>query len=441
MLGDPTTPLTSIAVWNDLDGGPTASGELINERTVMALSTVYTCVTKLAEAVASCSCHIVRQTGNSTEEAKDNYLYDLLANNPNPEMSAFTFWQTVVGNSALAGNGYAEIERLPDGSVNNIWPHNPTKTKPIRTKDGKLAFQTSDGMKDGQYRIIKSEDMLHFPLFGMDGILGVGPVTAARESFALAKAAEKYGARWFGNGAHPDSLLIAKVAEGEEVPSPKEQKEICETFQENYGGSNSGKQAILFGNWTIEKTGLSPEDSQFLGTRNYQRADIAAMFHMDPHQVGDTSKMTAGNYVQSQLSFVTDALRPIINRIEQEVNRKLLRSKGLAPSNLAFLFDLTDRLRGDAQSTAQAIASFRQWGCMTVNEIRVKFLGLPNIGPQGDIFLQPVNMMDADLGETTEPTLVQSVDSPEPDEDAEDDDNPSNPPPPKKKPAPKKGKK
>ena len=423
LFDSPSTPLTAVAVWNEMDGGPTAAGEMVSERTAMAVSTVYTAVTVICEAVASLPCRLMRSLDKGQEEAKDHYLYDLLAYSPNPEMTAFTFWQTMVGCSALTGNGYAEIKRLADGSVDSIWPLHPLKTEPIRQQDGTLAFRTSEGMTQGNYRIIRSQDVLHFPLFGFDGVKGIGPVAAAREAFALAKAAEKFGARWFGNGAHADSILIGKT-DGGEVPSPTEQREFRETWHTQYGGVNANKQAILFGNWDIKTVGLSPEDSQFLGTRNYQRADIAAMFHLQPHQVGDTTKLSNANYVQAQLTFVTDCLRPIIIRIEQEIKRKLLTSKGLAKTGLFLAFDLSDRLRGDFQSQVQAYSSARQWGYLSVNEIR-EDMGLNPIGPEGDVYLQPVNMMDADLDKTTQPTLVQPV--------GEDPQQQDEPQPPKKK--------
>lgn len=102
MMDDPTTPLTAVAVWNELEGGPTASGELVSERTAMAISTVYTCVTVLSEAVASLPCKLMRSLDKGREEATDHYLYDLLAFNPNPEMTGFVFWQTMVGCAAPA---------------------------------------------------------------------------------------------------------------------------------------------------------------------------------------------------------------------------------------------------------------------------------------------------------------------------------------------------
>lgn len=421
-FGDPTTPLTAVAVWNELGGGPTASGEIVTERTAMSISTVYTCVTVLSEAVASLRCKLMRLLNKGRREAIDHPLHDLIAYSPNPEMSAFTFWSTTVGCSALTGNGYAQIVRDKDGTTSAIWPLHPMKTEPVRVRDGSLAFRTSDGMKNGASRIIAAQDVLHFPLFALDGIKGVGPVSAARETYALAKAAEKFGARWFGNGAHAPSILINKGPK----PDLKQQQGFREDWHAAYGGSNANKQAILFGDWDVKTVGLSPEDSQFLATRNFQRADIAAMFHLNPHQVGDTSRLSNANHTQAQLSFVTDTLRPIIVRIEQEIKRKLLAKS----PDLFVTFDLTERLRGDMQTTMQSYAVGRQWGFLTANEIR-EDLGMNPLGPEGDVLWSPVNMQNSDLMMTTQSIQDAPLDD-KPPVPAQDD--PQNP-------KPKKGKK
>lgn len=383
---DPMTPMTAVAVWNELDGGPTTSGEVISERTAMAISTVYTCVTTLSEAIASLPCRLMRKLDKGNEEATDHAFYSLLAYAPNDEMSSFTFWSTMVGSAALCGNGYALITRDPDGTPNGFWPLHPLKTSPVRQKDGTLAFRTTDGQPEGSYRILAAKDVLHFPLFALDGIKGIGPVTAARESFALAKAAEKYGARWFGNGAHAPSVFVYKGAK----PDPKVQAELKESWQSAYGGANANRQAFLFGDWDVKTIGLSPEDSQFLATRNFQRADIAAMFHLQPHQVGDTSRLSNSNHTQAQLSFVTDCLRPILCRVEAELKRKLLGIK----SNLFVEFDLSERLRGDFTAMMTGINIGRQSGVLTANEGR-DLLGLNRVGPEGDVLTYQVNTANA----------------------------------------------
>lgn len=441
MFGDPTTPMTARAVWEEFDaGGPTAAGEMVTDRTAMQVSTVYTCVTILSEAVASLPCALTRTTAQGDQKATDHYLWPLLAYAPNEEMTAFTFWSTMVGCSALRGNGYAQITRDPDGTPNGFWPLHPNKTKPVRLKNGRLAYSTTDGMQAGAYRIIRSADMLHFPLFALDGINGISPVQAARESVALALAAEKHGARFFGNGARASVVFINKNSK----PDPKAQQELKESWQQAYGGANVHKQPFFFGDWDVKTIGISPEDSQFLATRNFQRADIAAMFHLNPHQVGDTSRMSSGNHVQAQLTFVTETLRPILTRIETELYRKLL-APSFATRNLSVVFDLTTRLRGDMQTQMQAYALGRQWGFLSVNEVRQN-MGLNPIGPEGDTYLYPVNMANAeqllkdqDFMPNTELPVKELGAGGEPEGQTElnpvsEPENPQNPPKKKKKP-------
>lgn len=388
-FGNRTIPLTALAAWEGIGGGPTSSGELVNERTALAISTVFTCITILSEGIASLPCKLMKRMNKGRSEAVDNPLYDLLAYSPNIEQTAFTFWSTIVGSSALTGNAYAQIIRDDKGFVESIWPLHPLKTEPIRTPDGTLAFKTSDGMAEGKFRLISAAEVLHFPLFSLDGIKGIGPITAARESFATARAMEKYGARFFANGAQPPSLLIRNGT----PPEPKVQADIREAWKAAHSGENQHSQGFLYGDWKVESIGLNPEDTQFIASRNYTRADIAAMFKIPPQMVGSLERMSNSNGTSMQLAFVTDTLRPIIIRIEQELKRKLLNNR--AGSKLFVTFDVTERTRGDFETQTKTLALGRQWGLMTANECRID-LGLNPVGPEGDILIVPVNMANAD---------------------------------------------
>jgi HK97 family phage portal protein len=310
-------------------------------------------------------------------------------------MTAFTFWSSIVGASALCGNSYAQIIRDLSGTPESIWPLNPLKTEPVRNATGQLAFKTTDGMTDGAYRIIPAADVLHFPLFSLDGIKGISPVSAARESFAMAKAMERYGARWFANGATPPSLLINKSTG---KPDAKAQKEFVEAWQAAHSGTNQHKQGILWGDWDVKTIGLSPEDSQFLVARNFQRSDIAAMFKLPPHMVGSLEKLSNSNYSGQQLGFVTDTLRPILVRIESELKRKLLKS-----SRFFVEFDTSERQRGDFQAMAQSIALARQWGVLDADECRA-MLGYAPRGGAATALITQVNMTNLEsLAKATPP--------------------------------------
>ena len=385
---NPSTPLTAIAKWLN-SGSQTVSGESINETVALQITTVRTCITVLAESVASLPCVLYERTDKGRVEAEAHPLHYILGTEPNDEMSAFTFWETMVGANALTGNSYAEIKWTPSNQVGEIYPLNPLITEPFRGSDGKIAYRTRQGMKDGEWRIIKGEDVLHFRLFSLDGLKGLSPITLMRQSLGLTRAAEKFGAKFFGNGSKPGGVLTGP--QGLEDWQLKDAKESWEAAQ---GGSNQGRTAVLAGEWKYMQIGLSPEDSQFLATRTFQRADLAAAFRVPAHMAGDTSKISNSSYEQMNLSFLNDTLRPILTRIEFELNRKLLPQSGRKANKYFVRFDLTERLRADHETTMTGVALARQWSLMGVDEGRIA-LGMNPIGDNSR--LAPINMMNADL--------------------------------------------
>jgi HK97 family phage portal protein len=391
-LEDPSIPLGSPAVWSWLSGGePTASGEMVNEVTALQTISVYACVRVLAESIASLPCKLLERLKSGRSEAVDEDLYYLLTVQPNSEMSAFTFWETLIGCLALTGNCYADIIRDRAGRPAELFPLNPLKTTAFRTTRNVLAYKTTDGMANGAERVIASPDVLHMPLFSFDGLKGFNPIHMARQSVGLTRAAEKFGARFFGNGSRPGGVLTLKEARSLDV---KQMTQVRDQWSNVQGGVNQGRTAVLPGDWNYQQIGLSPEDSQFLLTRKFQREDIAALFRVPPHMIGDTSRLSNSNHEQQSLQFVTDTLRPYICRAEQEVTRKLLPTRGRTAGKFFIEFDIRERLRGDFQTTMNGLALGRQWGFLTAN-MALEEIGQNPVGKEGDVLLYPLNMGNA----------------------------------------------
>lgn len=385
---NPSTPLSAIAKWLS-SGNQTVSGESINETIALQITTVMTCVKVLAESVASLPCVLYERTPKGRVEAVDNPLHYILGTEPNDEMSAFTFWESMVGANALTGNSYAEIKWTGSNQVGELYPLNPLMTEPYRLPSGDIAFRTRQGSDSNNWRSIKAEDCLHFRLFSLDGLKGLSPVESARQALGLSRAAEKFGAKFFGNGSKPGGLLTG--------PDETDETQLADArvaWEAAQGGSNQGRVAVLNGGWSYTKIGMSPDEAQFLQTRAYQRADIAALFRVPSHMAGDNSKISNSSYEQMTLSFVSDTLRPILMRIESELNRKLMHQVGRKANKFFAKFDLSERMRSDHATTMAGIAAGRQWGIMTADEGRLA-LGMNPIGD--NTRLVPVNMMNAEL--------------------------------------------
>jgi HK97 family phage portal protein len=417
ILDNPAISLASPAIWQWINqGNPSASGELINEVSALQITTVYACVRVISESIASLPLKLYEKLPKGRQEAADQSLYNLLAFEPNPEMTAFTFFETLTGCLALTGNCYAQIVRNGAKQITALYPLHPLQTTPVRLPDGKLAYTTSDGEQPGNQRILGSDAVLHIPLFGWDGLKGLSPIHQAREGLGLARAAEKFGARFFGNGAKPSGLLWP---DGE--VDEQQAQGVKESWQASNGGVNQNNIAVIPGKWHYQQVGISPEDSQFLATRKFQREDICGMFRVPPSMVGDVTKLSNNNHEQQSLSFVTDTLRPYLCRFEQEIVRKLMPDTGRNSGKYFVQFDVSERLRGDFKTSMEGYAAGRQWGWFSANDVLTD-LGENPIGEIGDIYMFPVNMGNAkNLLNPPPPPVVVPAEQPQQEQEPSSD--------------------
>lgn len=372
-------------------GGSTA-GKYVNERSAMQMTAVYSCVRILAEAVAGLPLHLYRYTKDGgKEKAIDHPLYLLLHDEPNPEMSSFVFRETLMTHLLLWGNAYAQIIRNGKNEVIALYPLMPNKMSVDRDENGQLyyTYQRSTDeahTMDGSSVILKAQDVLHIPGLGFDGLVGYSPIAMAKNAIGMAIACEEFGAKFFANGAAPSGVL-------EHPGTIKDPGRVREAWQSQFGGSsNSGKVAVLEEGMKYTPISISPEQAQFLETRKFQINEIARIFRVPPHMVGDLEKSSFSNIEQQSLEFVKYTLDPWVIRWEQSLMRALLTQD---EKKLYFAkFNLDGLLRGDYQSRMNGYAIGRQNGWMSANDIR-ELENLDRIPTEegGDLYLINGNML------------------------------------------------
>ncbi|MBN9616257.1 MAG: phage portal protein [Acidobacteriales bacterium 59-55] len=395
------------AIWSFLDGGNrfNESDEVVNDATALSIATVYTCCRVLSDGISSLPCKVYKQTATGKMEDIDAPLSHLLQIEANPETSAYSFFETLTTHLMLRGNAYAEIQRSTAGDPVALWNLDPRKTEPVRLGlNGDLAYKTWDGMGPGQTRVIAAKDMLHVVLFSWDGIQGVSPVAMLRQTMGLAIGQQKFSARMLRNNAVPAIALTT-----DSKVKPEDKTKMRADWEDQQLGGNQGRIAILDGGLTVERLGLSAEDSELLSSRSFSRSEIAAAFRVPASMVGDLTRLSNSNHEQQSLSFVQDSLTPILKRIEIEFRRKLLPPAPNGKPNTSFiLFDLRERLRGDFASTMAGYATGKQWGFYSTNDVR-RELGENPIGPVGDVYWTPVNMQNSELLLDTESVQDQPI--------------------------------
>lgn len=379
--------------------GSTDSGKVVNERSAMQLTAVYACVRILAEAVAQMPLHFYRYTSTGgKEKALDHPLYELLHDEPNPEMSAFSFRETLMTHLLLWGNAYAQILRDGRGEVIGLYPLMPDRMTVDRDSHGNLYYEytkaesDANTMKKGTSIVLMPEDVFHIPGLGYDGLVGYSPIAMAKQSIGMGLACDEYGASFFKNGAQPGGVL-------EHPGVVKDPKRIRDSWNAIYNGAgNAHKIAVIEEGMHYTPITINPEQAQFLQTRKFQVDEIARIFRVPPHMVGDLEKSSFSNIEQQSLEFVKYTLSPWISRWEQAIHRQLLRPE--EKRDYFAKFNVEGLLRGDYQSRMNGYAVARQNGWMSANDIRtLEDLDLIPEEAGGDLYLINGNMTKlADAG-------------------------------------------
>ena len=422
-LENPSTPLSYPAEWllDIFNGGRTDSGIRVSEMTALQVGTVYAAVNIISDGVSSLPLHVYQRAkiaGRASKNvAYDSPLYKLINQEPNPEMTSAVWLKVFMIHCLLWGNGYSEIQRNQSAQIIGVWPRNPARTRPIRIlkplmlegdllPPGTLLYETSDQLMDsssyvvdqnpemlnvGTKRLVLAENMLHVPGLSLDGRLGQSTVWLARQAFGLALATEKYGAKFFGNGARPAGILT--------LPSKLEDKAIDtlrRSWAEAHGGENQFKVAVLEQGVKYEKIAATPEEGQMLETRKYEREEICAIFGVPAHMVCAQEKGGKSNVEQSSIEFVLYCLHPWLNRFEQEMGRKLFSDMGRSAGKYFAKFDTRKLMYPDAAARSTFYSQGKQWGFLNTNMI----LELEDMNPVedpkvGETFWQPINMQDA----------------------------------------------
>ena len=371
--------------------GGTTSGKAVTERYAMQMTAVYSCVRFLSEAIDGLPVHLYRYDGSGgKEKATTHPLYFLLHDEPNPEMTSFVFRETLMTHLLLWGNAYAQIIRNGKGEVVALYPLMPNRMTVDRDADGHLyyEYQTSQDeahTMDGSRVRLLPYDVLHIPGLGFDGLMGYSPIAMAKNAIGMAIACEEYGAKFFANGATPGGIL-------EHPGVVKDPERVRESWNSAFGGSaNANKVAVLEEGMKYTPISISPEQAQFLETRKFQINEIARIFRIPPHMIGDLEKSSFSNIEQQSLEFVKYTLDPWVCRWEQSMQRALLSMD--EKKEYFFKFNVDGLLRGDYQSRMNGYATGRQNGWMSANDIR-ELENLDRIPEEegGDLYLINGNM-------------------------------------------------
>ena len=347
--------------------GRSNAGKRVTDKTALQHIVVYACVRVLSEAVAQLPLHVYRYTDNGKERVPQHPLYFLLHDQPNPEMTSFVFRETLMSHLLIYGNAYAQIIRNGRGEVVGLYPLSPDKIRVDRDDKNRLIYiysrydEANPNVKEQGEIILKSENVFHIPGLGFDGLVGYSPIAMAKNALGISLACEEYGASFFANGASPSGIL-------EHPGVIKDPEKIRNAWQYAYGSGNSHKVAVLEEGMKYQPIAIPNNEAQFLETRKFQIEEIARLYRVPLHMIGDLEHATFSNVEHLSLDFVKYSLDPWLVRWEQNMQKDLLSDS--EKGQYFIKFNVEGLLRGDYASRMQGYATARQNGWLSANDIR-----------------------------------------------------------------------
>jgi HK97 family phage portal protein len=325
----------------------------------LTLTAVWCAIRLLAESVSSLpiSVYTKQANGDKLEDTKSP-IYNLVKFKPNYYQNKITFFEFIMLSICTEGNSYVQIVRNNSGTPVQLICLDPSNVTVV-VNNNEVFYQIDGGVLD-------SSDILHFKTITDDGVTGLSPIDQCAKALNWGVSLEEFGSTFFSNGAKPSSIL-----QTDRALSDTALQRLKTSFNNNYGKlKNSNSTIVLEEGLTFKPISISPEQAQFLSSRQFSIEEVARIFNVPPHMLKDLSKSSFNNIEMQSQEFVTYTLMPYITRIEQEMNLKLFRTNELGKTFVEF--NVNGLLRGDVKSRTEAYKTAITNGYMSINEVRQK---------------------------------------------------------------------
>lgn len=368
----------------------------VDQEKAMKYSAVSSCIRVRGETFASVPVILYKKIEDGREPVTDATIYDVLHYQPNDEMAPFGFKETMMANFDIGGNTVCERQVNKKGELVGLYPYNNIKIDRDPTTKKLIYVINENG---AEKKTLRRDQVLHVPNLSFDGVFGLSPISYAAQSIALGLSYEKFGVDFYKNAANPGGAL--------EMPnelSDKSFDRLKKDLKKNHQGLvNTGAPLILEGGSKWHQITINPIDAQLIESKYFSIEDICRIYRVPQHLVNKLDRSTFNNIEHLSLEFVMYTMLPIFKRFEDNINMQLLTPEQ-RKNGLYIEFKIDGLLRGDAKSRAEAYAIGRQWGWLSVNDIR-KLENMPPV-ENGDIYLQPSNMFEA--GKTQDQAMVNN---------------------------------
>ncbi|MFL6314794.1 MAG: phage portal protein [Terriglobales bacterium] len=372
--------------WSSHGGHDTAAGIRVSPESALRANAVYSCVNIRKETLATLPCIVYKRLPNGDKErAPQHPNYRLLHDQPNSRQTSFEWFEMMQAHLDLRGNAYSLKEPGLYGPVSQLWPLHPDRVTPTLYTDNSIDYTVR--ALDGTTSKYSASQILHLRGWSQDGVIGLSPISAQRDTIGVALASQDYVARFLKNDISPSIVLEHPALLDEEA-----YKRLQESTAADNTGENRHKAMILEEGLKANKIGMSNRDAQIIESDKLTDGRIASTFRVPPHMINFAERATHSNAEQYGLEFRSLCMLPIAKRWEGMLARDLFFPLYDDPTCEYFAEFLLDGLsRGDQQSRYVSYSIGRNWGWLSANDVR-RLENMNSIGDQGDEYLRPLNM-------------------------------------------------
>jgi len=390
-------------------------GASITPESAMRVSAVYACVSLIAETLAALPLHVYRERKGETSKAYDHPLYAVLHDMALAgRMTAFEWRESMITHTALRGDSFSRIIQDGAGRITGLEMIHPARVELDQGKDGRPRYiiKKADGTQDA---VLLDDEVLRLPFKMLDGVTSMSPIKTHRQTIGLADVSQKYLTRFFQNSAQPKGALKVPTSLSEEAV-----RRLREAWERRHqGAENAGRIAVFDGGMEWQSIGMSMEDAQYIELQHMSIEDIARIYGVPAHKIGDLRRATFSNIEHQAIAFYQDTILKWCRRIESRMNPYLLTPKE-RKQGYFIAFDMKGILRGDAAARGRLYQTLFYLGAMSPNEIR----GAEDMNPYegGDrYFVQGAAMPMDKIDETLAARGPQASEPKDDDEQAKPD--------------------
>ena len=354
--------------------------ENLTKDKAMQSTGVFSAVRVLNETIGSIPIQTYIKTDKGRETVTNNNIYEMFHEIPNDEMTCQALKEAGMMSLNLGGNAFFQKLKNKRGDIVGLYPIDFSKVTIQRDDNKKLQYLVDQ-------KPYTRDEIFHIPAFSYDGICGLTPITQCGSAVLLGEQYQDYNKNFFKNGAFTSGTIELDGSLSDEAFL-----RLKNDFDKSYRGlANAGKPIILEEGAKFNPLKMSQADAQFMESRRFQLEEIARIYRVPLTLLQDFGRATWNNMEQQQLFFVMFTILPIVKRWEENIKTQIM-TKEQRKSGFYVEFQLGNLLRGDIKTRFETYATARQWGIMSINDVRK----LENMNPiaGGDTYLQPLNMIN-----------------------------------------------